>query len=168
MVTMRVTAMAAALATLVALPACSGVGAAKGWCSDAPEGRVAVGITSAKGRHCFAAERAATSEQQARGLMFRTDLGPESAMLFHPYPPEGPPRAASFWMKNTPTALDIIFIRADGTIANIAEDTVPFSEDPVPSEGPVAAVLEIVAGRSTQLGIAPGDKVSLPPTPAPE
>lgn len=99
--------------------------------------------------------------------MYRTDLTPESAMLFFPYPAEGgPPREASFWMKNTPTPLDIIFIRADGTIATIAENTVPFSEAPVTSGEPVAAVLEILGGRASELGIAEGDRVSWPGWPA--
>jgi uncharacterized protein len=95
--------------------------------------------------------------------MFRTGLKADSAMLFWPYPANGPsPRVASFYMKNTPTSLDILFIRADGTIATIAENTVPFSEDPIPSDEPVAAVLEIVAGRSAALGILEDDKVTWP------
>jgi uncharacterized membrane protein (UPF0127 family) len=53
----------------------------------------------------------------------------------------------------------MIFVRADGSIANIAANTVPYSEEPVPSDGPVAAVLEIAGGRSAELGIKPGDKV---------
>jgi uncharacterized membrane protein (UPF0127 family) len=82
-------------------------------------------------------------------------------MLFYPYPAEGgPPREASFWMKNTPTPLDILFIRTDGTIATIAENTVPFSEAQVRSREPVGAVLELVGGRTAELGIAEGDKVT--------
>ncbi|UZK69363.1 DUF192 domain-containing protein [Sphingomonas sp. S1-29] len=118
-------------------------------------------ITTASGAHRFDAEPARTRAEQDRGLMYRTDLGPKSAMLFYPYPAEGGgPKEASFWMKNTPTPLDIIFIRADGTIASIAENTVPFSEAPVPSGEPVGAVLELVGGRAAELGISPGDKVS--------
>ena len=48
----------------------------------------------------------------------------------------------------------------DGTIATIAENTVPFSETPVLSREPVAAVLELVGGRTAELGIAEGDRVS--------
>ena len=84
-------------------------------------------------------------------------------MLFWPYPPDGSgPRPADFWMKNTPTPLDIAFIRADGTIARLAENTVPFSDTHIPSGEPVAAVLEIVGGRAAELGIAEGDRVSWP------
>ena len=93
--------------------------------------------------------------------MFRTDIPQNGGMLFAPYPPEGgPPRAANFWMKNTPSPLDILFIRPDGTIARIAENTVPQSEAPIPSGEPVSAVLELRGGRALDLGIAEGDRVS--------
>lgn len=108
----------------------------------------------------FKVEVARTVEAQRRGLMFRTDIPADGGMLFAPYPPEGGgPRAASFWMKDTPSPLDILFIRADGTIATIAENTTPFSQEPIPSGEPVAAVLEINGGRAAELGIAPGDTV---------
>jgi hypothetical protein len=119
-----------------------------------------VTITSANGPHAFQVEQAKTAAEQERGLMFRTDLADNGGMMFWPYPPEGPPREANFWMKNTPSALDIIFIRADGTIAHIAENAVPFDETPLPSGEPVGAVLEIKGGRAAALGIAEGDKVS--------
>ena len=122
---------------------------------------IALTVKSAKGSHAFAVEIAATEEAQQRGLMFRTDIPVDGGMLFFPYPPEGgAPREASFWMKNTPTALDIIYIRPDNTIATIAENTVPFSEMPIPSGAPVCAVLEIRGGRSAELGIVEGDSVS--------
>ena len=122
---------------------------------------VPVTIRTAQGQHRFHVEAARTSAEQAQGLMYRTDLKPDGGMLFAPYPPEGgPAREASFWMKNTPTPLDILFIRADGTIATIAENAVPFSETPVLSREPVAAVLELVGGRAADLGIAEGDKVT--------
>ncbi len=124
---------------------------------------VPVRIAGASGTHVFRAEQARTVAEQARGLMFRTDLTADSAMLFAPYPPEGDgPREANFWMKNTPTSLDIVFIRTDGTIARIAENTVPFSEAAVPSGEPVSAVLELRGGRASELGIAEGDRVSWP------
>ena len=124
---------------------------------------VPVTVTSANGKHVFHVEVARTAEQQERGLMFRTDLKPEGGMIFAPYPPNGgPPRAASFWMQNTPTALDILFIRPDGTVATLVENTVPFSQAKVESGEPVSAVLEIVGGRAAELGIAEGDTVIFP------
>lgn len=118
----------------------------------------------------FCAGVADTAPEQSQGLMFRTDLKPEEGLLFAPYPPDGEgPREASFWMRDTPSALDIIFIRPDRTIARIVENTVPFSEEPVASGEPVSAVLEILGGRAAELGIAEGDKVewTQPPPQAP-
>ncbi len=118
-------------------------------------------IKSANGTHAFKVESAKTETEQARGLMFRTDLKPDGGMLFWPYPAKGgEPVVANFWMKNTPSPLDIVYIRADGTIARIAENTVPFSETPIPSGEPVGAVLELMGGRAAELGIAEGDLVT--------
>ncbi len=147
-----------ALGAALLLPACT---ASDGdAATQAAVKRATVTIESGANRHVFKVDVASTSEQQKQGLMFRTGIPADGGMLFAPYPPEGGgPKEASFWMKDTPSPLDIIFIRADGTIATIAENTVPFSEDPVPSGEPVAAVLEINGGRAAELGISPGDKV---------
>lgn len=128
-------------------------------------GIVPVTIRTQNATHRFKAEPARTPEAQQRGLMFRTDLTEKSAMLFFPYPADGSgPREASFWMKDTPTALDIVFIRPDGVIANI-ERGEPFVEAPVTSTEPVGAVLEVKAGVAEKLGIAAGDRVSWPDGP---
>jgi uncharacterized membrane protein (UPF0127 family) len=66
------------------------------------------------------------------------------------------------WMENTYVSLDMIFIRADGRIARIAQNTEPMSRKIVSSGGPVRAVLEVVAGTARKLGIAAGDKVAHP------
>src|SRR5690606_39327706 len=106
-------------------------------------------------RHAFTVEVARTPQEQARGLMFRTELGPNEGMVF----PRNPPDVASFWMKNTPLPLDIIFIGEDGRIMNIAANTVPYSLDSVSAVGLTSAVLEIPGGRAAELGIEPGDAV---------
>lgn len=108
----------------------------------------------------FRVEVAASPEAQARGLMFRDRLGENEGMLF----PSAVPEPRSFWMKNTPLSLDIIFIGPDGRITNIAANTVPYSLEPIPSAGLTSAVLELRGGRAAALGIVPGDRVvySLP------
>ena len=112
-------------------------------------------IRSGTQLHRFVVEVAATPEQQQHGLMFREHVGPAEGMIF----PLAPPKPAVFWMKNTIVPLDMIFIRADGTIASIAANTVPYSLAPVGVGEPVAAVLEIAGGRSAELGIKAGDRV---------
>ena len=116
---------------------------------------VPVTISTDKGEHRFAAEVAATQDEQAKGLMFRTELGPDEAMIF---PRQGD--IASFWMKNAPLPLDIIFIGQDRKIINIAAQTTPYSLDSVSALGPTSAVLEIPGGRAAELGIGPGDAVA--------
>jgi uncharacterized membrane protein (UPF0127 family) len=123
--------------------------------------RITVTIQTRSGPKAFHVEVARTTAEQERGLMFRTNLPADGGMIFTPYPAAGDgPREASFWMKNTPSALDIIFIRPNGTIASIAANAVPYSETASKSGEPVSAVLEINAGKSAELGIVPGDKVS--------
>lgn len=106
--------------------------------------------------HTFQVEVARTSAEQARGLMFRTALGANEGMIF----PMNPPRHASFWMRNTVIPLDIIYIGTDGRVMNMWENTVPYSEEPLPSNGMVKGVLELRGGRAKQLGIMPGDRVA--------
>lgn len=155
---------AAAAATMLLLSAaCKGDASGNATNAQATVARLPVTIQSAAGPRQFQVEVARTPAEQERGLMFRTNIPADGGMIFTPYPAEGGgPREASFWMKNTPSPLDIIFIRPDGTIARIAENTIPFSEAPVQSGEPVSAVLEINGGKAAELGIAPGDKVSWP------
>jgi uncharacterized membrane protein (UPF0127 family) len=118
--------------------------------------QVPLTITGTDGKsHRFIVEIARTPAQQAQGLMNRQSLDPDRGMIF----PYDTPVAASFWMKNTLIPLDMIFIRADGTVARIEANTVPLSLDPVPAGEPVTAVLELAGGRSAELNIAPGAKV---------
>jgi uncharacterized membrane protein (UPF0127 family) len=88
--------------------------------------------------------------------MFRRELPHGRGMLFD-FVGEGP---IAMWMKNTYVSLDMIFIRADGRIARIAENTTPQSETTIPSGVPVKAVLEVVGGTAKRLGISPGDRVA--------
>lgn len=104
----------------------------------------------------FTVEIADTDALRARGLMFRQRLPADRGMLFD----FGQPRPVSMWMKNTYIPLDMLFIRSDGTIAYIAENTVPQSLDIIGITEPVLAVLELAGGSAKRLGIRAGDKVS--------
>ena len=112
-------------------------------------------IVSRTGVHAFSVELATNDAERERGLMFRKELPEGHGMLFD-FKEERP---VAFWMHNTYIPLDMIFIRANGTILRIAENTEPMSDRLVPSGGPVRAVLEVIAGTAEKLGIAPGDRV---------
>jgi uncharacterized membrane protein (UPF0127 family) len=149
---MRCNVFFAALLALSVTTGCS----AKSATAVSSATTIPLSIKSAKGLNRFNVEVARTPEEQERGLMFRPHIDSNGGMIF----PMDPPRMASFWMKNTVSSLDLLFIRADGTIARIAADAVPYSMSPIDSGEPVAAVLEIAGGRAAELGISEDDKVS--------
>lgn len=107
------------------------------------------------GERVIMIEVAETSEQKSLGLMFRTSLADGQGMLF-PYPGA---QEISMWMRNTLIPLDMVFIRADGTVHRIEVRTEPLSERVIGSQGPVTAVLELAGGAAERLGLKPGDKV---------
>jgi uncharacterized membrane protein (UPF0127 family) len=113
-------------------------------------------IISKSGVHPFKVELATTDDERSRGLMYRRELPEGRGMLFD-FQHEQP---VAFWMHNTYISLDMIFIRGDGRILRVAENTEPLSDRLVPSGGPVRAVLEVIAGTARKLGIAPGDRVA--------
>jgi hypothetical protein len=96
-----------------------------------------------------------TDETRGYGLMYRTAMPEREGMLFL-FPS---PRFVSFWMKNTPLPLDIIFLDGDGTVIQIVPNTTPLSLDPIPSDAAAGAVLELNAGAAHRLGISTGDRL---------
>jgi uncharacterized protein len=120
--------------------------------------RDALMLVTARGEHAFEVEIASTPEEKAMGLMFRTSLDDKAGMLF----PYSPPQEATMWMRNTYISLDMVFIRADGTVHRIEQRTEPFSERVIASGGDVAAVLELRAGIAERVGLKPGDRVRHP------
>ncbi len=147
---MRLSRASAALALFLAI-SCAGAQGPGGPTED-------LVIATEGGARSFAVEIADDPQERSRGLMFRREMPDDRGMLFD----FGVEEPASFWMENTYISLDMIFIKADGTVESIAERTTPLSQRSVPSKGPVRYVLEVNAGLSDELGIKPGDKVSGP------
>jgi uncharacterized membrane protein (UPF0127 family) len=115
-------------------------------------------IVTRTGVHTFAVELADTDEERQQGLMFRRELPEGRGMLFDFKRDVN----VTMWMKNTYIPLDMIFIRADGRIHRIAENTVPESTKIIAAGAPVRAVLEVIGGTAKKLGIKPGDRVAHP------
>jgi uncharacterized membrane protein (UPF0127 family) len=115
-------------------------------------------IVTKNGVQVFSVEIATTEEEKEKGLMFRKELADGKGMLFD-FSPE---QEVSMWMKNTYISLDMIFIRADGRILRIAENTEPLSTRIIPSRGLAKGVLEVIAGTAKKYGIEPGDRVAYP------
>jgi uncharacterized membrane protein (UPF0127 family) len=120
--------------------------------------RTTLRIETPSGRaHRFEVYVARSDREHMQGLMYVESLPPGEGMIF----PYDPPRPVAMWMKNTLIPLDMLFIRADGTIANIIADVEPQSLDSRRSDGPVALVLELNGGTAKKLGIAAGARVRL-------
>ena len=115
-------------------------------------------IVTKSGVQVFSVEMATTEEEKTTGLMYRKELPDGKGMLFD-FSPE---QQISMWMKNTYIPLDMIFIRADGRILRIAENTEPLSTKIISSGGLAKGVLEVIAGTAQKYGIQPGDRVAHP------
>ena len=112
------------------------------------------------GGRTFAVEIADTQEKQALGLMFRDSMPADQGMLFV-FPNEA---LRSFWMKNCRIALDIMYFDKDLKMVSISADTQPCrtSRCPsYPSSGPAMYVLELNAGVAAELGVGPGDQLTV-------
>jgi uncharacterized membrane protein (UPF0127 family) len=96
-----------------------------------------------------------TASQQSRGLMYVEQLDENEGMLFR----HSRPFQINMWMKNTYIPLDMLFIRSDGSIANIATNTTPLSTDRISSSEPVPAVLEMNAGFAQRWRVESGDRL---------
>ena len=100
----------------------------------------------------FAVELADDPDERAQGLMFREHMAMSAGMLF--VFPE--PKQATFWMKNTPLSLDMIFADAAGVVTHVHERAEPESPALIDGGPGVAFVLEINGGLAGPMGIAPG------------
>jgi len=101
---------------------------------------------------------ATTRAQQTRGLMHVRYMPDSTGMLFV----YRQPRVLSMWMKNTYMPLDMLFIRADGSIANIETHTEPLSLESISAIEPLNFVLELNAGVTERLGIDTDSRVHFP------
>jgi len=115
-------------------------------------------IVTAVATHAFKVEVRDTPEGREVGLMHRRSMPEDHGMLFD-FEREAP---VAMWMKNTLIPLDMVFIRADGSIARVARQTEPMSTRIIASDEPVRYVLELNAGVTDNLGIRSGDRVKHP------
>jgi len=97
--------------------------------------------------------------EMAQGLKYRSSMGDDEGMFFI-FPLEGP---QSFWMQDTKISLDILYVNNALQIVHIAPNTVPFSEESIPSVKPARYVVEVNAGFCAERGIRVGDFIQTRP-----
>jgi len=138
----------------LALGACA-PGGGKGPVDGAGRPLETLTVVTTTGRHDFLVEIADDDAERQRGLMFRPPLEPDRGMLFE-FPQA---EEQGFWMRNTPSSLDILYIDPTGRIVSIASHATPYSETVIPSNGAANGVLELRAGRAGEIGAKAGDRV---------
>lgn len=98
-----------------------------------------------------------TSEQIEKGLMYDRDpLSSADVVALFAFET---PRYAGMWMKNTPRALDMIFIRDDMTISYIHKNARPYDEKTIKGPEKVRYVVEALAGYVDAKKLQVDDKV---------
>jgi uncharacterized membrane protein (UPF0127 family) len=100
-------------------------------------------------------EIAESPETRAAGLMFR-ELADFTAGMLFVFERSEPQR---FWMRNTPTSLDMIFVDDQARVINIAARTTPMSDRVYSSAAPARLVVEARAGFAERFGIREGAAV---------
>ena len=115
-------------------------------------------IVTEEGTHEFLVDEAKTLAQQARGMMFRDAMDPDTGMVFE----FDKPKVATIWMKNVSIPLDILFVRSNGKILKIEHSHQPYTLRSASSEAVIAAVVELKGGEAKRRGIRPGDEVKHP------
>ncbi|RWH75553.1 DUF192 domain-containing protein [Mesorhizobium sp.] len=122
-----------------------------------PIDRTPLVVATGSGERSFSIEIADTSAEREAGLMFRRTMADDHGMLFVFERTD----EVDFWMKNTPMALDLIFIGEDGRIKAIKHGE-PESEAIISPGQPVRFVLELKAGTAAKDGIKEGDLLRHP------
>jgi|SRR5215217_8606778 len=145
----------AVVAAFTLLAGCAGAGTPKDEHGNPLE---PLTITTSSGTHRFMVEIADDEAERQRGLMERPPLADDRGMLFQ-FPDVA---ERGFWMHNTPSPLDIIYIDPRGRIVSIIKNAAPNNDAVLPSNGPAMGVLELRAGRSDEIGAKPGDVIRHP------
>ena len=122
--------------------------------ADFPEKEILIANSNGEIKK-FNVEIADNNETRSKGFMWRENIPDGTGMLFV-WKKEA---YRNFWMKNTPTSLDILFFDGDGKFLNVVEKTKPFSLDNIQSSEPSQYVLELMAGSAKIYNIYSGSQI---------
>ncbi|MCA9522251.1 MAG: DUF192 domain-containing protein [Myxococcales bacterium] len=114
-------------------------------------------VQGSTGWSTFRVELALTRSQQARGLMYRSEMGQDQGMLFV----FRSDSVKQFYMKDTYIPLDMIFIDRGGVVVGVVHRATPHTTKTRSVGLPSRYVLELNGGVARRLGIAKGSKVDL-------
>jgi hypothetical protein len=122
-----------------------------------PVDSVPLVVLTDAGEKSFTVEIADEPLERQQGLMFREEMDDDHGMLFV----FGETQQVGFWMKDTPMALDLIFIGQDGRVRAVRRGE-PLSLATISPEVPVRFVFEVKAGVAAAIGLKAGDRIRHP------
>lgn len=120
------------------------------------EGQLTLSKVSGEDIVTLDVEFAETNYERETGLMYRTSMEKNQAMLFI-FSEESP---QNFYMKNTYIPLDIIYLDVNKKIVSFQENAKPMDETGLPSEIPAMYVLEVNAGLAEKWLLEIGDTIT--------
>jgi len=109
------------------------------------------------GSAAYTIEIARTDADRRQGLSDRPALPAGRGMIFV-FADEAP---RSFWMKNVPFGLDIIFLNARGTVVEV-KTMLAYDLRQTVCAKPAKYAIEIPAGAATEAGVKIGDTIAIP------
>ena len=138
---------------LLCMAACHGAAAEKSPTASAlPRG--AVRFDTARGPWVVKVEVASDDASRSRGLMFRRVLDTDHGMLFV-FPSS---EVHSFWMHDTPIALDMIFLDESRSVVGVVAHAAPRTDSPRTVGKPSRYVVEVGAGEAAAHAVGPGTR----------
>jgi uncharacterized protein len=142
---------------LAAFLLATGLGARPAACQGITFNQAALTLITENGRYQFTVDVADNTSRIDLGLRYRHSVDPEGGLLI--LQSLAAPSQVQVTTEGLSLPIDLLFVASDGTVREVHPWVPTDSSEPIISNAPVAAALELAGGTITRYGILPGDKV---------
>ena len=145
------------LAVLLAVSILAGAWASPAMAQGVTFDQAHLTLYTENGRHELTVDIADNKSRTDLGLRYRHSIDPDGGLLI--LQSLGAPTILEISNQGVSLPMDLLFITSDGTVREVHPWVPTDSSEPIVSNSPVAAALELKGGTITRYGILPGDKV---------